>query len=70
MIVDDQPLLRTGFRMILSSDSKITVVGDAADGHAAIVEAARLQPDVIVMDVRMPGLDGVEFVPVAAAPAS
>ena len=60
LIVDDQPLLRTGFRMILGSDPGITVVGEASDGNAAIAEAARLQPDVVLMDVRMPGLDGVE----------
>jgi DNA-binding NarL/FixJ family response regulator len=60
LIVDDQPLLRTGFRMILSSDPRITVVGDAGDGHAAIAQTARLTPDVVLMDVRMPSLDGVE----------
>jgi DNA-binding NarL/FixJ family response regulator len=60
LIVDDQPLLRTGFRMILSSDPLITVVGDAGDGNAAIAETARLTPDVVLMDVRMPSLDGVE----------
>jgi DNA-binding NarL/FixJ family response regulator len=60
LIVDDQPLLRTGFRMILSCDPGIEVVGDAGDGHAALAEAARLEPDVIVMDVRMPGMNGVE----------
>ena len=60
LIVDDQPLLRTGFRMILGSDPGITVVGEASDGNAAIAETARLQPDVVLMDVRMPGLDGVE----------
>ncbi|HEX2903545.1 MAG TPA: response regulator transcription factor [Jatrophihabitans sp.] len=60
LIVDDQPLLRLGFRMILSSDPHIEVVGDAGDGHAAISEVTRLQPDVILMDVRMSGMDGVE----------
>jgi DNA-binding NarL/FixJ family response regulator len=60
LIVDDQPLLRTGFRMILSSDPLITVVGDVGDGNAAIAETARLTPDVVLMDVRMPALDGIE----------
>ncbi len=59
LIVDDQPLLRVGFRMILNSSPQITVVGEAGDGHAAITETARLRPDVVLMDVRMPGLDGV-----------
>jgi DNA-binding NarL/FixJ family response regulator len=60
LIVDDQPLLRTGFRMILESDPQIVVVGDASDGYSAITEAGQVQPDVVLMDVRMPGLDGVE----------
>jgi DNA-binding NarL/FixJ family response regulator len=60
LIVDDQPLLRTGFRMILTSDPGIAVVGEAGDGNTAISETARLQPDVVLMDVRMPGLDGVQ----------
>jgi DNA-binding NarL/FixJ family response regulator len=60
LVVDDQPLLRLGFRMILGTDPAITVVGEASDGNGAVAEAARLVPDVILMDVRMPALDGVE----------
>jgi DNA-binding NarL/FixJ family response regulator len=60
LLVDDQPLLRTGFRMILSSTPDITVVGDASDGVAAIRAVDTLHPDVVLMDVRMPGMDGVE----------
>ncbi|MGH9224002.1 MAG: response regulator [Acidimicrobiales bacterium] len=60
LLVDDQPLLRTGFRMILDAEPDITVVGEAADGWEAIEAVQRLKPDVVVMDIRMPRLDGVE----------
>ena len=60
LIVDDQILVRTGFRMILEAEQDIEVVGEAADGVAAITEARRLRPDVVLMDVRMPELDGIE----------
>ena len=60
LIVDDQVLVRTGFRMILEAESDLEVVGEAADGVQAIAEARRLQPDVVLMDVRMPELDGIE----------
>jgi DNA-binding NarL/FixJ family response regulator len=60
ILVDDQELVRTGFRMVLEAQPDMIVVGEAADGLAA-VEAVRRQPaDVVVMDVRMPRLDGVE----------
>jgi DNA-binding NarL/FixJ family response regulator len=60
LIVDDQPLMRQGFRMILSSQPGIEVVGEAADGLSAIEGVNRTHPDVVLMDIRMPGLDGIE----------
>ncbi len=60
LIVDDQALVRRGFRMILDDEPDLTVVGEAATGFEAVEEAARLSPDVVLMDIRMPGLDGVE----------
>ncbi len=60
LLVDDQELVRTGFRMILADEDGIEVVGEAANGRDAVDSAARLRPDVIVMDIRMPVMDGVE----------
>ncbi|WP_330180690.1 response regulator transcription factor [Nocardia sp. NBC_01503] len=60
LLVEDQALVRTGFRMVVDSQPDMRVVGEAGDGAAGIAEAARLTPDVIVMDVRMPRLDGIE----------
>jgi DNA-binding NarL/FixJ family response regulator len=60
VIADDQPLMRTGFRMILHATDDIRVVGEASDGAQATAEAARLRPDVVLMDIRMPGTDGIE----------
>jgi len=59
LLVDDQSLVRVGFRMILQDEADIEVVGEAADGQAAIEAAAIHRPDVIVMDIRMPVLDGI-----------
>jgi DNA-binding NarL/FixJ family response regulator len=59
LLVDDHALVRTGFRMVLDGERGIEVVGEAGDGHQAIHSAARLAPDVVLMDVRMPGLDGI-----------
>jgi DNA-binding NarL/FixJ family response regulator len=59
-IADDQPLMRQGFRMILSSQPGIEVVGEAADGLSALEGVNRTRPDVVLMDIRMPGLDGIE----------
>lgn len=60
LLVDDQPLLRLGFRMILQAQPGLSVVGEAADGAQAVRRVAQLHPDVVLMDVRMPVLDGVE----------
>jgi DNA-binding NarL/FixJ family response regulator len=60
LLADDQRLVRSGFRMILRSDPEIEVVGEAGDGVEAVAEAKRLQPDVVLMDVRMPNVDGID----------
>jgi DNA-binding NarL/FixJ family response regulator len=60
LIADDQALVRAGFRMILEAQPDIRVVAEAADGEAAVRLAARHRPDVVLMDIRMPGLDGLE----------
>jgi DNA-binding NarL/FixJ family response regulator len=59
LLVDDHALARTGFRMVLDAEPDLEVVGEAADGRQAIDSAARLRPDVVLMDVRMPQLDGI-----------
>jgi DNA-binding NarL/FixJ family response regulator len=60
LIVDDQELVRTGFRLFLETQDDLDVVGEAGDGAEAIERARQLQPDVILMDIRMPRMDGVE----------
>ncbi len=60
LLVDDQQLVRTGFRMILADEEGIEVVGEASNGQEAVEAAASLAPDVVVMDIRMPVVDGVE----------
>jgi DNA-binding NarL/FixJ family response regulator len=60
VVVDDQELVRTGFRVILDSEPDIEVVGEASDGREAIEVAGRLGPDVVLIDIRMPHLDGLE----------
>jgi DNA-binding NarL/FixJ family response regulator len=60
LLVDDQPLLRKGFRMVLEEEEGIVVVGEGSDGASALDLVGRLHPDVVVMDVRMPGMDGIE----------
>ena len=60
LIVDDQSLVRAGFRMILEAEEDLEVVGEAADGAEALDAVAELSPDVILMDVRMPNVDGLE----------
>ena len=59
LLVDDQELIRVGFRMVLEAEPDLRVVGEAADGDAAVALAATLRPDVVLMDVRMPGRDGI-----------
>ena len=60
LIVDDQPLARAGFKAVLEATGSITVVGEAEDGERAVELARSLDPDVVLMDVRMPGMDGIE----------
>lgn len=60
LIADDQSLVRAGFRMILDAEPDITIAGEAADGEQAVRAARTLRPDVILMDVRMPVMDGIE----------
>lgn len=60
LLADDQALIRAGFRLILASEPGLEVVGEAADGRQAIDLARRVRPDVVLMDIRMPNVDGVE----------
>jgi DNA-binding NarL/FixJ family response regulator len=60
LLVDDQPLLRMGFRMVLESQDDLVVAGEAGDGDEAVRMTAELDPDIVLMDVRMPGVDGIE----------
>ena len=60
LLVDDQELLRMGFRMVLDAQDDLEVVGEAGDGAEAVALALELEPDVVLMDVRMPGMDGVQ----------
>ncbi|GAA4190494.1 response regulator [Microbispora amethystogenes] len=60
LVADDQDLFRGGFAMILGAHDDIAVVGEAADGAEAVAKAVELEPDVVLMDIRMPGVDGVE----------
>jgi DNA-binding NarL/FixJ family response regulator len=59
LLVDDQELVREGLRLVLEAEPDLSVVGEAGDGEAGIREALRLRPDVVLMDVRMPGVDGL-----------
>jgi DNA-binding NarL/FixJ family response regulator len=60
LLADDQALVRGGFRLILDRDAEIEVLGEAGDGSEAVAQAQSLRPDVVLMDIRMPGLDGIE----------
>lgn len=60
VLVDDQAMVRTGLRMVLAAEPDIDVVGEAADGAAGVRVVTEQQPDVVLLDVRMPGTDGLE----------
>jgi DNA-binding NarL/FixJ family response regulator len=60
LLVDDQSLVRSGFRMLVEAQPDMEVVAEAADGHEAVEQTRRIRPDVILMDVRMPKMDGIE----------
>jgi DNA-binding NarL/FixJ family response regulator len=60
LLVDDHALIRMGFRLVLEGETDIEVVGEAADGTTAVAMCSALRPDVVLMDVRMPGHDGIE----------
>jgi DNA-binding NarL/FixJ family response regulator len=68
LLADDQATLRGAFRILLDAQPDITVVGEAGDGHAAVRLARELRPDVVLADVRMPGLDGLEVTRLLAGP--
>lgn len=70
LLVDDQPLLRMGFRLILEGEDDLTVVGESANGIEALAAVERLKPDVVLMDVRMPLMDGIEATGRISASAS
>lgn len=68
LIADDQEMVRTGFRMILDAQDDIEVVADVADGISAVRKARELRPDVCLLDIRMPGMDGLEVTRQLAGP--
>jgi len=72
LLADDQALVRTGFRLILNAEDDLKVVGEAGDGEEAVAEAGRTRPDVVLMDIRMPKLDGIAATSaiLASAPAT
>ena len=69
VLADDQALMRMGFRMVLEAEEDIEVVGEAADGRSAVAQARALRPDVVLMDVRMPGMNGIEATEAITTPS-
>jgi DNA-binding NarL/FixJ family response regulator len=63
LVVDDQPVVRAGVATMIGTQPDLEVIGEAADGLEAVAKAAQLRPDVIVMDIRMPQLNGIEATP-------
>jgi DNA-binding NarL/FixJ family response regulator len=70
LIVDDHPVVRDGLKGMFAGDDRFTVLGEAADGHEALAVAAGVRPDVVLMDLRMPGLDGVATIKALKAAGS
>jgi DNA-binding NarL/FixJ family response regulator len=70
LVADDQALIRTGYATILEAQEDMEVVGEAANGREAVALARRLSPDVVIMDIRMPEMDGVEATEILAGPAT
>jgi DNA-binding NarL/FixJ family response regulator len=68
LVVDDQPLIRAGFHKMVEARPDLEMVGEAADGAEAVAQARRLGPDVVLMDVRMPSMDGLEATRQLAGP--
>ena len=69
MVADDQAIVRAGFRLLIDSEPDLTVLGEAADGAEAVAATRRMTPDVVLMDIRMPVMDGIAATRLIAADA-